>query len=154
MYMQDSQSVQATIADMSSTGDKVTLTPAFPVEIVSIGAIITTVLVDAAGGMVMKLDKRITAGTDTGRTDGTLGTLTLTSAQANSLAAGDVTRSRPEITPSDTVPTESALVVLPGQQAILELTTAVDSGAGIGFIEFRQLAKLDRATTIEVVVAA
>lgn len=156
-YDAGSQNAQATISDFSSTGDKVTLTPVVPVTIVSFGFIVTTVLVDAAGGLVMKCDKRVTAGSDSGRGDGDLGTLTLTAAQASSLAAGDVARSRPAANSSfaaGPAPTEAGLLVLPGEQAVLELTTAVDSGAGIGFIEFKPADRLDRATSIEVLVTA
>lgn len=160
MYPIGSQNVQATISDLSSTGDKVTLTPVIAVEIVSFGFIVTTASVDAAGGLVMKCDKRVTAGSDTGRGDGDLGTLTLTSAQAN-LAAGGVARSRLSgsntSTPNNAIvgpaPTDSAYTVLPGQQAILELTTAVDSGAAIGFIEYKPMARKDRASSIEVIVS-
>lgn len=127
MYTTAAQKETATLADASATGDKLTFTPAMPVEIVEFGIIVTTALVDAAGGLVLKADVRPTAGSDTSRTDGTAGTMTLTSTQANR-SAGQVVRSRPA----------SPLTVLPGQQVILELTTAVDSGAGIAFIVFRE----------------
>jgi len=115
-------------ADMSGTGDQGTFTPVFPSEIVEFGYIITTAVVDAAGGLVLKCDVRPVAGSDTDRTDGTGGTLTLTAAQANALTAGKVMRSRPN----------QPITVMPGQQAVLELTTAPDSGAGIPFIVYRE----------------
>lgn len=121
-YDKDQQSVQATIADLSATGDKVTFTPVFPSEIVEFGVIITTVVVGT--GMIFKCDKRVTAGTDTGRGDGDLGTLT----PAIAAAVGTKQVSRPT----------NPGTVVPGQQAILELTTGATSGAGIGFITFRE----------------
>lgn len=122
MYINDRQKEIATIADLSSTGDKVTFTPAFPSEIVEFGVIITTALVGT--GLVLKVDKRPTAGSDTGRGDGDLGTCT----PGVAAAAGAVIRSRPN----------NPGLVNPGQQAILELTTGGSSGAGIGFIVFRE----------------
>lgn len=154
-YPQDSQFTSATIADMSSTGDKVTLTPAVPVEIVSFGVICTTVFV-AAASLVFKCDKRVTAGSDTGRTDGTLGTLTATATQA-AISPGSLIRSRPDGLSSafaGPAPAAANMVVLPGEQAILELTTGITSGAGIGFIEYRALPRLDRASSIEVQVTS
>lgn len=153
-YDVGSQNVQATIADMSSTGDKVTLTPVVPVTVVSFGFIVTTAIV---GALVMKCDKRPTAGSDTGRGDGDLGTLTLSASQGGSLAAGDVARCRPAASSSfgaGPAPTEAGNLVLPGEQAILELTTGATSGAAIGFIEFKPADRLDRATTIELLVTS
>lgn len=135
------QKETATLADASATGDKLTFTPAVPVEILEIGIIVTTVIVDAAGGLVLKADIRPTAGSDTSRGDGDAGVMTLTSAQANK-AAGKVQRSRPA----------SPAIVYPGQQVIVELTTAADSGAGIAFIVFREAFAGDQ--TNETVVAA
>lgn len=128
------QKETATLSDASATGDKLTFTPAKAVEIVGFGIIVTTALVDAADGLVMKADIRPTAGSDSGRGDGDAGTMTLTAAQA-SKAAGKVVRSRPT----------GPVVVYPGQQVVLELTTAIDSGAGIAFIEFRDAPKADQS---------
>lgn len=135
------QKETATLADASATGDKLTFTPAVPVEVLEIGIIVTTALVDAAGGLVLKADLRPTAGSDSGRGDGDVGVMTLTSAQANKVA-GKVVRSR----------FTSPYKVIPGQQVVLDLTTAVDSGAGIAFIVFREALALDDSG--EVIVAA
>lgn len=131
----------ATVADLSSASDWLTFTPAVPVEVEEFGVVVTTAMVDAAGGAVLKADVRPTAGSDTNRTDGTAGVMTLTSAQANQVA-GKVVRCRP------TAP----LTVYPGQQVVLQATTAVDSGAGIAFIVYREALKLD--SSVETVVAA
>ena len=136
------------------------LTPVFPVEIISFGFIVTTALISATA-FLASLDKRIAAGSDTGRGDGDLGTLSLTAAQiVIATAVGSVVRSRPDslaaafptVTPG---PVEAAYVVLPGQQAVLQVNTALaTSGQGIPFIEYRAIPKSDRAATIEVVVNA
>lgn len=129
-------------ADMSGTGDQGTFTPAYPCEIVGFGYVITTAVVDAAGGLVLKADKRPTAGSDTSRGDGDCGTLTLTSAQANALTAGKTMLCRP------TQPTR----VQPGEQVVLDLTTAPDSGAGLPFVIFKHSPTTDD-TDITVVTA-
>lgn len=143
MYQESMQKeIFASDADMSGTGDQGTFTPAVPVEIIEFGYIITTVVVDAAGGLVLKADRRITAGSDTGRTDGTGGTLTLTSAQANALVAGYVMRCRPA----------SPITINAGEQIVLELTTAPDSGAGLPFIVYRNKPTYRDAATAETIV--
>lgn len=124
MYTENMQKETATIADLSAAADKLTFTPIVPCEIVEFGVIITTVVV-ASASTVFKLDKRPTAGSDTGRGDGDLGTGTFVSTLVKT--AGSVWRSRPT----------NPGVLLPGQQAILELTTGATSGAGIGFIVYR-----------------
>jgi hypothetical protein len=145
--------------NMASAADTACiLTPVFPVEIISFGFIVTTALVSATE-FVAKLDLRPSAGSDTSRGDGDLGTLTLTAAQiVIATAVGSVVRSRPDTLSTAFVtaspgPVEGAMVVLPGQQAVIQVTTALaTSGQGIPFIEYRFLPKADRASTIEVVV--
>lgn len=128
-------------ADVSGAGDLMTFTPGMPVEIVEFGYIVKTAIVDAAGGLVMKADIRPTAESDTSRGDGDGGVMTLTSAQANQ-AAGKVVSSRPA----------TAALVYPGQQVVLELTTAPDSGAAFPYIVFRPQPTADR--TAQTVVIA
>jgi hypothetical protein len=145
--------------DMAAAADTACiLTPILPVEIVSFGFIITTALVSATS-FVAKLDKRPAAGSDTDRGDGDLGTLTLTAAQIVLAAeVGSVVRSQPDrletaFAAASPGPTEGAMVVLPGEQAVVQVTTALaTSGQGIPFIEYRFLPKSARAGTIEVVV--
>lgn len=140
-YSRDKHKETATVADSSVTSDLLTFTPAFPAEVVEIGFVVTTAFVDAAGGLVLGADLRPTAGSDAGRVTGGAGTMTLTSAQANK-AAGKVMRSRPV----------SPLVVLPGQQVVLKQSAAVDSGAGLAYIVFREALQGD--STVETVVIA
>jgi hypothetical protein len=135
------QSLQGADAACQTPADKLVLTPVFPIEVVEFGLVPTTSLADAAGGLVYKLDKRPTAGSDTDRGDGDIGILTLTAAQADALDAGTVAKCR----------MASPTVIYPGEQAVLELTTGVDSGAGVVFITFREYFADDDAD--EVVVA-
>lgn len=134
--------VFASDADMSGTGDQGTFTPPFPCEIVGFGYVITTVVTDAAGGLVLKADKRPTAGSDSGRGDGDGGVLTLTNAQAILLTAGKVMLSRPN----------TPLIVYPGEQIVLDLTTAPDGGAGLPFILYKHKPRTDD-TDITIVTA-
>lgn len=135
------QKETASDTDVSSAADKLTFSPAVAAEILEFGYIVTTAFVDAAGGLVLKADIRPTAGSDSSRGDGDAGVMTLTSAQANK-AAGKVVRTRPA----------SPAIVYPGQQVVLQLTTAADSGAGLAFIVWREAFKADQ--TAETVVAA
>lgn len=53
----------------TTTGDKFIFTPANPVKLLKWGVIFSTSLSTGANGLVLELDKRITAGSDTGRVD-------------------------------------------------------------------------------------
>ena len=132
------------MADLSAAGDKLVLSPAVPIEVLEFGFLLTAAVDDTAGdGMVAKLDKRPTAGSETGRGDGDAGVMTLTQAQADALEAGEVARSRPD----------SPALIYPGEEAVLQLTDAVAvSGTGIPFIVYREAHKSDRTT--ETVVSA
>lgn len=123
-----------------------THTPAMPIEIVSFGFIITTVLTGVQA-FAAAIVKNLTAGSTVSQT--TLGTLTLTNAQALLLTAGKVMRSRIY----DSGATEGSVVVVPGQQAVINVTTQMSGGNGIPFIEYKQLPRFD-LTTIETIVAA
>lgn len=140
MYTETMQKEQATVADFSSTGDKLTLTPAVPIELVEIVIVVTTALV-AADAMVVKADVRPVAGSDTNRTDGTAGVMTLTATEATA-DAGDVIRCR----------IENPISIVPGQQLMLELTDAITSGAGIIFAVYRNKPVYRDAASVETVV--
>lgn len=143
---------------ITSTGDILVFTPARPIAVVDFGLVVTTTFNASAGAVTLKLDKRVTAGSDTGRGDGDLGTLTMTAAQAQALAAGDVARSvKAEGSGAYAGPaaTEAADVVLPGEQAVVEVTdAAATAGSGIPFIGFKDLPRGRRATGVELVVTS
>lgn len=131
MYSYDSQKELGASTALTGTGDLQTLTPAVCIEIISWGVIVTTAL--SGTPMVLALDKRITAGSDTGRVDD-LAIMTLTSAQVTAAVAGFIVRNRP----APGVTAEQAILIYPGQQAIIEQATAMGSaGNGLPFIEFK-----------------
>ena len=110
----------------TTTGDKVTFTPSQPIDVIGFG-LITDALLDVGAGMVLKLDHRPTAGSDSSRTDG------LTPDGAAS--AQNLSTSTTDIAAGDfayvifTRPYE----VDPGEQLVAEVTDAADT-AGTGFI--------------------
>ena len=166
MYELDAHQEVGASDSLNATGDAMTFTPTSPVEIIGFGYIVTTSVNDGGGdGFIVKLDKRPTAGSDASRGDGDLGTLTLTTAQAASLAAGDSVQSKRGGAGIEKnggsgefagpAPVEAANVLLPGEQAVLEITDAVSTaGDGLPFILYRRLAKADRATGLELIVAS
>jgi hypothetical protein len=160
MYSLDSQQgnvASASAVDMTSAADGLVLTPGSPIEIIEWGYVLATLTGAPTSGFVAALDKRITPSSDTGRVDD-ITTLTLTAAQVATLgtAAGKVAviRSRP------TGPTtgESALVILPGQQIVFEIATALSGGGvaatGFQFVIFKNLARGDQAVTKELIVTS
>lgn len=130
---------------LTATGDGLVFTPGVPAEIISFGMIMTVGGDDSGGdGCVLKLDKRVTAGSDTGRGDGDLGTLTMTLAQVALAVAGSVIRARPN-TNEDAYagpgPVEASRKVMPGEQAVLQVTdVASTAGTGLPFIEWKPIA--------------
>ena len=71
-------------ASMTVAADINTFTPARPVNIIRWG-VIADALIDVGAGMTIKADHRPTAGSDTGRGDGNVGDITVTS----DIAQGD-----------------------------------------------------------------
>lgn len=158
MYSLDSMQgvVSSAAVALTSSADGLVITPGTPIEIIEFGYVITTAVSGGpTSGFVASLDKRITAASDTGRVSGALGTLTLTNAQVlASAAAGSVWSSRPAAPTTG----EGALVVLPGQQAVLKITTNLTGGAaagnGIQYIVYKNLARGDRALPTQIIVTA
>lgn len=119
--------VSAQIA-LNSTGDKATFTFARPVDIVRWG-IIADALIDVGVTMVVKLDHRPTAGSDTNRTDGIPdGTTTKNiTTGTTDIAQGKVA----------VVNLATPFSVDPGEQVVAQVTDAADTaGTGIVFIEY------------------
>lgn len=108
---------------LTSTGDKFIFTPNVPIDIVEWGVVLTTAL-DATARTIV-LDKRITAGSDTGRV-AAVGTTTITGSAA--VVAGKQLYARP------VEPVE----VNPGEQAIIEVTDAAVAGAGVFYVKFQR----------------
>lgn len=112
--------VGVTADDAAATGDSAVFWDVVkPITVKRIGCLVTTVLAGTAA--VVKFDRRITTGSDTGRTDGTIGTLTL----PDGTAAGKV------------VYKEVSIDLNPGDQIMPEVTTAQGtSGAVRHFVEY------------------
>lgn len=122
--------VSAQIA-VNSTGDKMTFTPGIPVNIVRWG-IIADALIDVGAGMTIKADLRPTAGSDSGRGDGDMGDITVTT----DIAQGDGVYTEEVATPASTAVGAKGLVD-PGEQVVFQVTDAADTaGTGIIFIEY------------------
>lgn len=147
MYSETALSAIGSSSVVTSVADIMTFTPTFAVEIYEFG-IIMTAAATASDAFTIALDKRPTAGTDTGRTVGAgdFGTLAITSANSGGVVAGDVIVSRPAAGP---------YIVYPGQQAIMNVTATCASGTGLPFINYRLLPAQDRSSgTITNVVTA
>ena len=129
------QHIEATASVTSSTADIDTFTPSFPVEIYEFGIVVTTSLT-ASDNLIIAADKRPTAGSDTGRGDGDIGTLTIAAADSDGVNAGDIIVCRP------TTP----VVLLPGEECVIEVTNATAAGGGFAFVNYRALPKRDAST--------
>ncbi len=119
---------------LNSTGDKMTFTPAFPVNIVRWG-IIADALIDVGTTLVLKADWRPTAGSDSSRSDGTVGDITITA----DLSQGQGVYTEECATPATTAVAKK-FSVDPGEQVVFQVTTAADtSGTGFIFVEYETL---------------
>ena len=166
MYTLDSLQgavASASAVALTSSADGLVLTPGSPIEIIQFGYIMTTAVSGSpTSGFVASLDKRTLAGSDTGRVTGAYGTLTLTNAQviaAQTFAAANTSGPAYVLCSRPAPPTtgEGAFVVLPGQQAVLKVTTALTggsaAGSGIQYIIYKNLARGDAATGLVLVTA-
>lgn len=126
----------------TGTGDKFIITPATPINILRWGIVIETA--KDASALVLKLDTRPTAGSDTARV--TSDTLT---DSATARAAGVVLeRKMTGTNPNSSTGSDGSLVnvasggpvqINPGQQAVIQVSTAAAStGKGYIFAEYVQ----------------
>lgn len=131
--------------DFGATGDKFIYTPANPSDVYRWGLVNDTAMVSGTS-FVMALDKRVTAGTDTGRVQMDTITRTTDMAAGTGLfsqsilpvaqAAGSDNRTTPPIPTYYNVEPAGPVQVNPGQQLVLEVTDAATSGTGYVWIEF------------------
>lgn len=145
--------------DFNATGDKYIYTPCAPIDVYRWGFITDAAMDPDAGGFVLALDHRITAGSDTGRTE----KATITRADAETVAAGKLVYGRVEIAVAETVAVDGSKVnvdpagplrVNPGEQVVIEVTNAVGAAStGYVFIEYADLAfnKADADVILETV---
>ena len=131
--------------DFNATGDKFIFTPVAPVDIYRFGFVTIEAMDPDAGGFVIALDKRITVGSDTGRTE----VVTITRADADTVAAGkvvykDVILPVAQATGDDgvslvNVGPSGPLSLVPGDEAVIEVTNAVGAvSTGYVWIEYAQ----------------
>ena len=125
--------VSAQVA-LNSTGDKFTFTPGGPVNIVRWG-VIADALIDVGAGAVFTLDYRPTAGSDTGRVNGSTSAGDDTAGGSLSTGTTDVAAGKGIYREVNQVPGPFKLA--PGEQAVFEVTDAADTaGTGFVFIEY------------------
>ena len=133
MMTYSSQLAMLASMTLTATTDSAAFTPGIAVEIISWGFIVTTAL--SGTPMVVTGDKRITAGTDTGRITGTatagFGIMSPTAAQITASVAGFVL-------PSPATTVDQKLALLPGQQMLIKPGTGMGTaGAALPFIEYK-----------------
>lgn len=131
--------------DFNSTGDKYIYTPASKAEIYRFGFITDAAMDPDAGGFVLALDHRPTAGSDTNRAE----KQTITRADAETVAAGKLVYADVVIPVAEAVQGDGSklnvgpagpLVVMPGEQAVIEVTNAVGAAStGYVFLEVMEL---------------
>lgn len=116
--------VEGSASSLTATADIFTFTPGEPVDIVGWGIIVTTAS-QVGTGMTVKGDKRPTAGSDTSRGDGDVGSLVVAAGEDKAAGKGWYKRL--------TKPVE----LNPGQELVIEVTNAADTaGAGYAFVRY------------------
>lgn len=150
--------------DFNSTGDKFIFTPINPADIYSWGVVFDAAVDPDAGGFVLALDFRPTAGSDTNRVE----KATITRTDTQLVAAGRGLFNRLILPVASTtfpvlgsgtgvlqVEPAGPLEVNPGEQAVIEVTNAVGAAAtGYVFIDYvnKPLAGTRFANMTEVLV--
>lgn len=108
--------VSETPQSLAATGDMSTILIATPMTIIQLALVIS--VAPTAGSLVVAFDRRITAGSDTGRVNAALGSLSKGYA---SLTIGVVLKKDVSVTLDK------------GDQIVPEITTATTAGTGIPF---------------------
>ena len=125
--------------DFTSTGDKMTFSPAQPVNIVRWG-VLANALIDVGAGMIVKADHRPTAGSDASRGDGDVGDITVTADIAQGAGAYTEECGTPAAgTVADPLIAQK-FEVDPGEEVVFQVTDAADTaGTGRIFVEYEAL---------------
>ena len=108
-YLIDKSGVVA----LDSAADVLVITPVAPMEIIMFGFMVTIVLTGT--GLDLSLDKRVTAGTDTGRVEQDVLDANLAVAVAKGMF----------------LQLASPLKLIPGEQAVIEVKVAATAGDGV-----------------------
>lgn len=128
--------------DFNATGDKFIYTPVVKTEVYRYGFVANAAMDPDAGGFVLALDHRPTAGSDTNRTE----KATITRTDTQTVAAGGIIYREldlevAEATGDDGVSIVNVgpagpVVVNPGEELVIEVTNAVGAAStGYVFIE-------------------
>ena len=131
---------------LTTTGDKFIITPANPISIQRWGVILQTA--KDASAMVITLETRITAGSDTGRVVSDTMTDTATARAAGITLERKIVGTNPnQSTGLDNSKVNVAalvgagIVILPGQEAVFKVGTgAASTGAGYFYAEYIEYA--------------
>lgn len=103
--------------DLNATGDKATINaPMFKTILYQVGVLCTTT---DAGGATVKFDRRILAGSDTGRGDGDAGVVTIPASNQQGKFLVDTAF--------------RGLIIQPGDQIIMEVTAEGVSASAFAF---------------------
>lgn len=132
--------------DFNATGDKFIYTPATIARCYRFGYITDAAQDPDAGGFVLALDHRPTAGSDTDRTE----KATITRADAETTAAGKLVYADTILAVAQAAQGDGSLLdvgpsgpveVRPGEQLVIEVTNAVGAAStGYVFLEVMELA--------------
>ena len=106
------------VQDLTSTGDKALWGPMCVPHVVKMAAISLNATPGDAG--IVKFDARLTVGSDTGRTDGTVAIINLATSHAVTAGTTSVT--------VYSIPT-SPVTIYPGQEVVAEVTDASASAS-------------------------
>lgn len=127
---------------VTTTGDKYIYTPAAPIRLRKWGIVFSTSLSTGAGGLILKLDYRPTAGSDTARVN--KDTLTVAINNTTYVAGKGVYRD-PYTTSAQTTGNDNStvysgqtdIVFKPGEQLVIQVDTAASTtGQGFLWVEF------------------
>lgn len=107
-------------ADLTSTGDKLVVTALEDLNLFEYGIVVTTAITGGSDALIVAVDKRPIAGSDTNRGSGDIATGTVNTSVN---VAGDIIREF------------ISYSLKKGEQAVLEVTDAAAAGAGLPYIK-------------------
>lgn len=105
---------------LASTGDKFVITAFEDINLFEFGIVVTTAITGGADTLIVKVDKRPIAGSDTNRGDGDIASCTCST---STNVAGDTLRKF------------ISYSLKKGEQAVVEVTDAAAAGAGIPYLK-------------------
>lgn len=107
-------------ADLTSTGDKLVVTALEDINLFEFGIVVTTAITGGADTLIVAVDKRPIAGSDTNRGSADIGSGTVNTSVN---VAGDVIRKF------------ISYSLKKGEQAVVEVTDAAAAGVGLPYVK-------------------